>query len=229
MHRVTPLSRQVTPHACWTCLRVTVAGHASHTGRRLLSLFNDGSKRGFTTAWFAQARNESSSRHYTGSEDAHGVSGNAPITHRPSWSSSAPSAGWSTSSPAASWGSSQTGGSAQHNQGSSGQSLVQKAKEHLPGGSSEHANNSTIDGSSSSLMEKAEAHLPGSNSSGQDITGQGQRTMDRPDIPVVCNGDIVKADSSIQLCYDVWQAHLCQLYPNYVSYLFYSVCTFLCL
>ena len=93
---------------------------------------------------------------------------NAPNTHRQSWSANAPNAAWSTSSPAASWGTSQTGHSAHTwsaDQGSSGQSLVQKAKEHLPGGNSSHASQSTTDSSDSSLLEKAKQYLPGSNSS----------------------------------------------------------------
>lgn len=135
------------------------------------------------------------------------MTGNAPITHRPSWSSSAPSAGWSTSSPAASWGASQTDVSAQTDQGSSGQSLVQKATEHLPGGTSSHANKSTTDSSSPGLVEKAKEHLPGFNSSG--FTGhasaeQGQRTTDRPDISVVRNFVSVKAASPIPLLHQIW-------------------------
>ncbi|KAL3154582.1 hypothetical protein ABBQ32_014034 [Trebouxia sp. C0010 RCD-2024] len=134
-----------------------------------------------------QARYDSSGRQYVGSEDRRGETGNAPIAHRPSWSSSAPSAGWSTSSPAASWGASQTDVSAQADQGSSGQSLVQKAKEHLPGGVSNHASKSTTDSSSPGVVEKAKEHLPGFNSAGytgHGSAGQGQRTTDRPDIPV---------------------------------------------
>ena len=86
------------------------------------------------SSWFSQARSGSLFGLSDRSEGRQDIPANAPITHRSSWSSSAPSAGWSTSSPAASWGTSQTGVSAHTaDQGSSGQSLVQKAKEYMPG------------------------------------------------------------------------------------------------
>lgn len=117
--------------------------------------------------FFLQGQHDSLPGHNNRFEDRQNATANAPITHRPSWSSSAPSAGWSTSSPTA-WGASQTGSSAQTwaaDQGSSGQSLVQKAKEYLPGGTGTHASESTTDSSDPTLLEKAKQYLPGSNNS----------------------------------------------------------------
>ena len=98
--------------------------------------------------------------------------------HRPSYLSGPPSAGWSTTSPAAGWGSSQTTGigqnyAAKESAGSTGQSLLQKAKEYLPGHGTAQTDSTaqygtkddTKDGSHQSLLDQAKEYLPGVNSS----------------------------------------------------------------
>ncbi len=98
--------------------------------------------------------------------------------HQASYSSGAPSAGWSTASPAAVWGSTQSTGigknfAANESAGSTGQSLLQKAKEYLPGQGTAQTDstaqygtqNDTKDGSHQSLLDKAKEYLPGVNSS----------------------------------------------------------------
>lgn len=112
------------------------------------------------------------------------------------------------SSPAASWGASQTEFSAQNaDQGSSGQSLVQKAKEYLPGGTSSHANGeSNTHSSDPTLLEKAKQYLPGSNSSqymDQNNAGQMHGTNDMPDTPVVGGlGNNIAPDFLLSMC--IW-------------------------
>ncbi|DBB07603.1 TPA: hypothetical protein ACH3X3_009040 [Trebouxia sp. C0006] len=98
--------------------------------------------------------------------------------HRASYSPGPPSAGWSAASPAAGWGSSQSTGigknyAANESAGSTGQSLLQKAKEYLPGQGTAQTDstaqygtqNDTKDGSHQSLLDKAKEYLPGVNSS----------------------------------------------------------------
>ena len=118
----------------------------------------------------------------------------APVTHRPSWSSSAPSAGWSTASPAASWGTSQTGPKTQNvsaDQGSSGQTFLQKAKEYLPGQTGSNTGPSATDNSNPSLLDKAKHFMPGTGSSqsteykGQGNAGHLHEAADLPNIPAV--------------------------------------------
>ena len=150
---------------------------------------------------FSQVDTGSSVGHSNRPDTRQDVTANAPITHRPSWSSSAPSAGWSASSPAASWGTSQTGISAHTaDQGSSGQSLLQKAKASLPGGTSSHANGqSTTDNSETTLLEKAKQYLPGSNGSQyteQNNAGQMHGATDLHDISVVKNLNSLKPVAS---------------------------------
>ncbi|DBB04179.1 hypothetical protein WJX77_004720 [Trebouxia sp. C0004] len=97
---------------------------------------------------------------------------------QPSYLSGPPSAGWSTTSAAAGWGSSQSTGTgknyaANESAGSTGQSLLQKAKEYLPGqgtaqtGSTAQygTQNDTKDGSHQSPLDKAKEYMPRINSS----------------------------------------------------------------
>ena len=111
--------------------------------------------------------------------------------------STAPSAGWSTSSPAASWGSSHTAAEGQtwssHQPGaSSDQSVLQKAKEHLPGQAGLTTEQSRQESSSQqSLLDRAKDYLPGSSTShpaglaSHSEAGQVQERGELPDVPVV--------------------------------------------